>query len=72
MVARESGLTAANTFRHLHIMRGANLIESHKKGLYVIYQIVDPAVCGFVRSMGATLGSPGLQGCGWRGVRGAR
>ena len=50
-LARESGLTVANTSRHLHILRGASLIESHKDGLYVIYQIADLAVCNFFRSM---------------------
>jgi len=51
MLAKESSLTVANTSRHLHILRGASLIESYKKGLYVTYQIADPAVCDFFRSM---------------------
>ena len=50
-LAKESSLTVANTSRHLHILRGASLIESHKEGLYVVYQIADPAVCEFFRSM---------------------
>ncbi|GMW03148.1 MAG: transcriptional regulator [Candidatus Hydrogenedentota bacterium] len=50
-LAQESNLTVANTSRHLHILRGASLVESHKDGLYVIYEIADPAVCEFFRSM---------------------
>jgi rhodanese-related sulfurtransferase len=51
VLAKESGLTVANTSRHLHILRGASLIESQKEGLYVTYRIADPAVCEFFRSM---------------------
>ncbi len=51
MQARESGLTVANTSRHLHILRGAGLIEGHREGLHVVYQITDPDVCEFLRSM---------------------
>jgi rhodanese-related sulfurtransferase len=51
MLARESSLTVANTSRHLHVLRGAGLIEGHKDGLYVTYQIADLAVCEFFRSM---------------------
>ena len=51
MLAKESSLTVSNTSRHLHILRGASLIESQKEGLYVVYQIADPAVCEFSRSM---------------------
>lgn len=50
-LARESSQTIANTSRHLHILRGASLIEGHKDGLYVVYQIADLAVCEFFRSM---------------------
>jgi rhodanese-related sulfurtransferase len=50
-LAKESSLTVANTSRHLHVLRGASLIESHKDGLYVVYQIADLAVCEFFRCM---------------------
>ncbi len=51
VLAKESGLTVANASRHLHILRGASLVESRKEGLYVVYQISDPAVCEFFRIM---------------------
>ncbi|MEW5721616.1 MAG: metalloregulator ArsR/SmtB family transcription factor [Thermodesulfobacteriota bacterium] len=51
VLAQESSLTVANTSRHLHVLRGAGLIEGRKEGTYVVYQIADPAVCEFFRSM---------------------
>jgi rhodanese-related sulfurtransferase len=51
MLAKESSLTVANTSRHLQLLRGASLIDSRREGLYVVYQIADPAVCEFFRSM---------------------
>ncbi len=50
-LAKESGLTVANASRHLHVLRGASLIEGRKEGLYVTYKIADLAVCDFFRSM---------------------
>jgi rhodanese-related sulfurtransferase len=51
MLAKESGLEVANTSRHLHILRGASLIESHREGIYVVYEIADQTVCDFFRAM---------------------
>lgn len=51
VLAGESNLTVANASRHLHILRGAGLIEGRKEGLYVVYKVADPAVCEFFRSM---------------------
>lgn len=50
-LAREACLTEANASRHLHILRGAGLIEGHKEGLYVTYSMADPAVCEFYRGL---------------------
>ena len=51
LLARESSLSIANASRHLHILRGAGLVESRKEGLYVIYQVADPEVSEFFRSL---------------------
>ncbi len=51
VLARESSLAVANASRHLHILRGASLVEGHREGLYVVYQISEQSVCGFFRSM---------------------
>ncbi len=51
MLAKESSLTVANASRHLQVLRGAGLIDGRKEGLYVVYQIADPAVCKFFRGM---------------------
>src|SRR3990167_6825783 len=50
-LAKEASLTDANASRHLHILRGASLIESEKQGMFVTYRIADPAVSEFLRRM---------------------
>jgi len=50
-LAGEAGLTVANTSRHLHVLRAGGLIEGRKNGLFVVYQIAEPAVCEFFRDM---------------------
>jgi rhodanese-related sulfurtransferase len=50
-LASESGLTIANTSRHLQILRGAGLIEGHKEGVFVTYRLTDQAVCEFYRHL---------------------
>ncbi len=51
VLANLSGLSIANTSRHLHVLSGASLVEGRKDGLYVTYAITDLAVCQFFRSM---------------------
>jgi rhodanese-related sulfurtransferase len=43
-LAGEAALTVANASQHLHVLRGARLVESRKAGLYVYYRLADPAV----------------------------
>ena len=50
-LARETGLTLANTSQHLQTLRAARLVEAEKEGLYVKYRIADQMVCEFVGSM---------------------
>jgi rhodanese-related sulfurtransferase len=50
-LAKESGLTVANASQHLQVMRSSRLVVSEKDGLFVIYQLADPAVCEFFRAM---------------------
>jgi rhodanese-related sulfurtransferase len=45
-LASEAALTVANASQHLHVLRDARLVESHKEGLYVYYRLADPAVFG--------------------------
>ena len=42
-IARETGLTVANTSRHLQVLKGANLVATRKDGLQV-YRLADPMV----------------------------
>src|SRR4030042_5762552 len=50
-LAKESRLTMANASQHLQILRAARLVETEKKGLYVIYQLADQSVCEFYRTL---------------------
>jgi rhodanese-related sulfurtransferase len=50
-LARETGLTVANTSQHLQTLRAARLIEAEKEGLHVTYRLSDHKVCEFFRSM---------------------
>jgi rhodanese-related sulfurtransferase len=50
-LAREAGLTIANTSRHLQVLRAARLVEARKQGLHVIYRVADPAVGEFIFAM---------------------
>ncbi|MGD9015986.1 MAG: metalloregulator ArsR/SmtB family transcription factor [Desulfobacterales bacterium] len=52
-LAKETGLSLANTSQHLQILRTARLIESEKEGLYVTYRLAGQMVCEFFRSMRA-------------------
>ncbi|OGF97132.1 MAG: ArsR family transcriptional regulator [Candidatus Glassbacteria bacterium RBG_16_58_8] len=56
VLAREAGLSVANTSRHLQVLRGARLVESDKKGLYVAYRLADPSVWRFLRSLQSIAG----------------
>lgn len=50
-LARELGLSLANTSQHLQALRQASLVESRKEGLYVYYRLADPAVSDLCRSV---------------------
>ena len=51
VVAKESGLTVANSSQHLQVLRAARLVETEKEGLYVMYRPADQTVCEFFRAM---------------------
>jgi len=48
-LARESGLSVANTSRHLRQMRQSGLVNSRKSGQHVHYSLADPAMTEVVR-----------------------
>ena len=43
-IASETGLTVANTSRHLQVLKAANLLARRKEGLQVYYRLADPLV----------------------------
>jgi rhodanese-related sulfurtransferase len=46
-LAREVGLSLANTSQHLKVLRQARLVEAEKQGTFVTYRIADRAVDDF-------------------------
>ncbi|MFQ6103455.1 MAG: ArsR/SmtB family transcription factor [Candidatus Glassbacteria bacterium] len=46
-LARESGMSIANTSQHLQLLRSAHLVRAEKKGLYVTYHLTSPDVREF-------------------------
>jgi len=51
VLANEAGLSLANASQHLQVLRAARLVESEKRGQFVIYRITEEAVCEFFLSM---------------------
>jgi rhodanese-related sulfurtransferase len=50
-LARLTGLTMANTSRHLQLLRQAGLVMARKQGLYVHYRLADDAVVALASAM---------------------
>jgi rhodanese-related sulfurtransferase len=50
-LAREAGLSVANTSQHLHILHSARLVQARKEGLFVTYSLADQQVCDFYRTL---------------------
>ncbi|MEW6366557.1 MAG: metalloregulator ArsR/SmtB family transcription factor [Acidobacteriota bacterium] len=50
-IAAESGLTVANTSRHLQVLKGAHLVLWRKEGLQVFYRLADPMVLSGYRAL---------------------
>lgn len=50
-LARQTALSIANASQHLKVLRGARLVETQKRGLYVEYRLADPQVALLCRSL---------------------
>lgn len=50
-LARETGLSVANTSQHLRLLFAARLVEAERIGQHVHYRIADPRVSDFFRSL---------------------
>lgn len=51
VLAREAGLSVANTSRHLQVLHSARLVQARREGLFVIYSLADEEVCDFYRTL---------------------
>lgn len=55
-LARLSGLTIANTSRHLQILRRAHLVETERQGKYILYRLAGRAeVIGLLKALGGVV-----------------
>jgi rhodanese-related sulfurtransferase len=52
-LAREAGLSVANTSQHLQILHAARLVDANKEGLFVTYRLADQQVCEFFQALRA-------------------
>jgi rhodanese-related sulfurtransferase len=43
-LAQETGMSVANVSQHLHVLRGARLVESRRLGNMIVYRLADPSV----------------------------
>ncbi len=43
-IARETGLSVANTSRHLQVLKAARLVAWRRRGVEVLYRLADPVV----------------------------
>ncbi len=50
-LAREAGLSVANTSQHLQVLHAARLVDARKEGLFVTYRLADQQVCEFYRTL---------------------
>jgi len=50
-LARESGLSVANTSQHLQVLKATNLVAARKVGLQVFYRLADPMVLHSYRAL---------------------
>jgi rhodanese-related sulfurtransferase/DNA-binding transcriptional ArsR family regulator len=49
-LAKETGMSAANTSQHLQELEAARLVEARRKGRFVVYSLADVLVCDFFRA----------------------
>lgn len=50
-LASETGLSIANTSRHLHVLKNSGLVSSRKQGLQVFYRLADREVLAVYRAL---------------------
>lgn len=50
-IASATGMTMANTSRHLQVLRNAGMVASRREGLYVTYRVADGSVVAGYRGL---------------------
>jgi rhodanese-related sulfurtransferase/DNA-binding transcriptional ArsR family regulator len=49
-LAREAGLSVANTSHHLHVLLGCRLVAAEKRRVSITYRLADDQVCSFFQA----------------------
>ncbi len=52
-IAAATGMTVANTSRHLQLLRNAAMVTSRREGLHVVYRVADDSVVAGYRALRA-------------------
>jgi rhodanese-related sulfurtransferase len=50
-IATATGMTVANTSRHLQVLRNAGMVTSRREGLHVVYRVADDSVVAGYRGL---------------------
>jgi rhodanese-related sulfurtransferase/DNA-binding transcriptional ArsR family regulator len=50
-LSENSGMSMANTSRHLQVLRGAGFVETRREGIHIIYRLADERVYELVRNV---------------------
>jgi rhodanese-related sulfurtransferase/DNA-binding transcriptional ArsR family regulator len=53
ILAKEAGLSLANTSHHLQVLKRARIVDAERRGQFVVYRIADAAVADMVQAMRA-------------------
>ncbi len=51
VLAEEAGLNLANASKHLQILRAARMVDTEKRGTYVVYTVGGETVAQFIRAL---------------------
>lgn len=59
------GVDMSTISRHLAILRGAGLVEYHKRGTQVLYRVRAGCIVAFLECIDAIVACNGRNRCGW-------
>lgn len=51
LLSKATGMSVANVSQHLQTLANSRLVQSHKKGNFVIYELADATISGFLKTL---------------------